>query len=389
MPSVADVVRILEEFAPPGLAEGWDKVGLLVAGDGRPVRRVLLAIDVIDDVLREAIEVGAGLVVGYHPLLFRPLERLDGSTWQCRVALGAVRAGIAVHSPHTALDATPGGVNDWLLDRVAEASGGAARDRRALVPAARPGPNSHRIVVFVPEEAADRVREALAAAGAGEIGAYSHCSFSSPGAGTFFGRDGARPAVGEARRLERVPEVRLEMPLPRARIAGAIAALRAAHPYEEPAFDLYPLEVPSDDPHDPHDPHDPFASPSGAGRVATLERPTRADALADALAPGLGVPRIARSRGADALHARVAVCAGSGASLFEKAAAAGATLFVTGEASHHDVLRAHALGLELLLAGHTNTERGYLPVLAARLAADPRAAGVEFAVSRADVDPLT
>ncbi|MBI1303434.1 MAG: Nif3-like dinuclear metal center hexameric protein [Phycisphaera sp.] len=377
---LSEVIAALGAIAPLPLAESWDKVGLLVAGDGRAVSKALLAIDVTSDVLDEAKALGAQLIVGYHPLLFKPLERLDGGSWQCRVAIDAVRAGIAIYSPHTALDAVDGGVNDWLLESVAAAAGGSAHGVAALVAAAAQGA-THKIVVFVPEDSADRVREALSAAGAGVIGAYSHCSFTLVGEGTFLGGEGSAPAVGARGRLERVREVRLEMPLPRRALSAAIAALHAAHPYEEPAFDVVPLEpVPTR-----------TGPRTGAGRVGTLSRLSTARALAPRLAEILGCGPLSASRevargGVAATHGRVAVCAGSGASLLDAAARAGATLFVTGELSHHDVLRAHALGLEVLLAGHTNTERGYLPRLAAALA--ERAPGLECVVSVADCDPL-
>ncbi len=374
MPSLADVTRALGEIAPLHLAEPWDKVGLLIAGDGRTVTRALLAIDLTPDVLAEAIAARAELVVGYHPLLFKPLDRLDGATWQGRVALDAVRAGIAVYSPHTALDAVAGGINDWLVECVA---GGAAdaTDIRALQPAAARGANTHKIVTFVPESSLEPVRTALAEAEAGQIGAYTHCSFTSRGEGTFFGGEGANPAVGKPGHLERVGEMRLEMSFHKRDLGAIVAALRAAHPYEEPAFDIFSLEAPPADPR------------VGAGRVARLARPATAAEIAARLEPVLGCGRIQRSRTASSpprMHERFAVCAGSGASLLETAAAQGATLFVTGELSHHDVLRAHALGLEVLLAGHTNTERGYLPRLASALAAT----GIECFVSARDCDPL-
>jgi dinuclear metal center YbgI/SA1388 family protein len=372
---LADIVRALGPHAPLALAEPWDKVGLLVAGDGRPVARALLAIDLIPAVLDEARAAGAELVIAYHPLLFKPLERLDGATWQGRVALDAVRSGIAVYSPHTALDAVAGGINDWLVELVAAD----ATDVRALAPAAARGGNTHKIVTFVPESALAEVRSALAEAEAGQIGAYTHCSFSSRGEGTFFGGEGANPAVGRAGHLERVGEMRLEMSFHRRDLAAVVAALRAAHPYEEPAFDIFGLEAPPGD------------RRVGAGRVARLPLPATSAEVAGNLERALGTGRIERTRptsGAPRRHEVFAVCAGSGASLLEAAAAEGASLFLTGELSHHDVLRAHALGLEVLLAGHTNTERGYLPRLAERLAADPALAGVAFAVSAADRDPL-
>ena len=369
---LAAIVRSLDAIAPPDLAEPWDRVGLLVEGDGRVVARILLAIDLEPAVLAEARALGADLVVAYHPLLFKPLERLDGATWQGRVAIDAVRAGIAVHSPHTALDAVAGGVNDWLVESIDPRATGV----RALVPAAARAGHTHRIVTFVPEGEVDAVRAALAEANAGTIGAYTHCSFLSPGDGTFFGQEGSNPAVGTAGRLERVREVRLEMPFHARDLARVVDGLRAAHPYEEPAFDLVALAPPP-----PADPR------TGAGRVATLAEPATAATIAARLAPTLGGGPLDRSRTGDArTHARVAVCAGSCGSLLDAAARAGATLFLTGELPHHDVLRAHALGLEVLLAGHTNTERGYLPRLAESIRA--RHPGVEVVVSERDRDPI-
>jgi dinuclear metal center YbgI/SA1388 family protein len=378
--SLSEVVDALGAIAPLSLAGSWDKVGLLVAGDGRRVTRALLAIDVVPEVLAEARSLGAELIVGYHPLIFTPLERLDGATWQGRVAIEAVRAGIAVYSPHTALDAVEGGINDWLVECVAEAGGTRVADCHALQPAAQAAANTHRIVTFVPVSDADVVREALSAAGAGHVGLYSHCSFAAPGEGTFHGGAGSNPALGEAGRLERVAEVRLEMPFHKRRLAQVVDALRASHPYEEPAFDVVALEAL------------PLGLRVGAGRVARLSKPCFSAELAESLQPLLGCSRIDRTgtglagRPYPLAHSVIAVCAGSGASLLDSAAAQGATCFLTGELSHHDVLRAHALGLEVLLAGHTNTERGYLPRLAADLA--DRLPGLDCVVSTADRDPL-
>ncbi|MEY5061328.1 MAG: hypothetical protein RIS45_1249, partial [Planctomycetota bacterium] len=264
----------------------------------------------------------------------------------------------------------------WLVECAAGGGAGAAVEVRALQPASARGGNTHKIVTFVPEASLEQVRTALAEAEAGQIGAYTHCSFSSRGEGTFFGGEGANPAVGKPGHLERVGEIRLEMSFHKRDLGAIVAALRAAHPYEEPAFDIFALEA---------SPADPRV---GAGRSARLARPATADEIVSRLEPALGCGRIQRSRpasGAPRTHERFAVCAGSGASLLEAAAAHGATLFVTGELSHHDVLRAHALGLEVLLAGHTNTERGYLPRLASALAAT---ACIECTVSVRDRDPL-
>jgi dinuclear metal center YbgI/SA1388 family protein len=377
---LSEVIDALRAIAPLSLAESWDKVGTLVAGDGRAITRVLFAIDVTPEVLAEATASGAGLIVGYHPLLFKPLERLDGATWQGRVAIDAVRAGIAVYSPHTALDAVAGGVNDWLLDCVADAGGCLAEDRRALQPALGTGTGTHKLTTFVPEAAVDAVRNALAAAGAGRIGNYRHCSFTSSGEGTFLPESGAKPSVGRPGELERVVERRVEMVCAKHRLLPVLAALRAAHPYEEPAFEVVALEAV------------PFDRAVGAGRVARLSKSCFSAEIAERLHPLLGSCRIDRTgtrlagRSHPFAHSVVAVCAGSGGSLLDAAAALGATCFLTGELSHHDVLRAHALGLEVLLAGHTNTERGYLPRFAAQVKL--RLPEVDCVVSTVDRDPL-
>ncbi len=373
------VLAALNRIAPLRLAESWDKVGLLVAGDGRAITRVLLAIDVLPCVLHEARALDAQLVVGYHPLLFKPLERLDGATWQGAVALDAVRAGIAIYSPHTALDSVAGGINDWLVECiVGDATGAMTIDARAIVPASGVSAHTHKLIVFVPHEACERVRAALAQAGAGRIGNYAQCSFSSEGEGTFEGNDASNPAVGTRGHLERVREVKLEMLLHKRALADVVTALRASHPYEEPAFDLIALDAVPGDPR------------VGSGRVVRVEIPVTAQEIARKLELTLGSGRIERTRPRiaqpAALHRVIAVCAGSGAGLIEAASAQHATLFVTGEMSHHDVVRAHSLGLEVLLAGHTNTERGYLPRLARALTA--HSPDIECIVSTSDIEVL-
>ena len=369
--TVADLVRAMDAIAPPRLAESWDNVGLLL---GDPARALdgpaLLTIDLTPEVAREAIESGAGAVVSYHPPIFKPITRLDGSTDRSRALLELVRAGIAVHAPHTALDAAPGGLADWLAD---VGAGPGAAERRALE-APSPGGASFKVVVFTPADRADAVRDAMSAAGAGVIGGYTRCSFSSPGEGTFFGSEGTDPAVGERGRLERAPELRLEMVCPAGSLGEAVDAARAAHPYEEPAIDVVPL-APAPE------------TRLGPGRAVTLARPEPAESIARRVAAALGVERVklASPEGAPPV-ARLGACPGAGASLAGDAIDDGATLYLTGEMSHHEVLAALERGCAVVLAGHTNTERGYLPTLAERLASgDP---AIEARVSARDAWPL-
>lgn len=281
-----------------------------------------------------------------------------------------------MYSPHTALDAAAGGVADWLLDR---AAGDLERlgTRRAI--AAHRGVDAaqtHKVVVFVPVADADRVAAAMSEAGAGRIGDYSRCSYRLAGEGTFLGGDSTNPAVGERGVLERVEEVRLEMVCGTGCLGEAIAALSSAHPYEEPAFDVYALaERPEPG--------------LGAGRVCDLKAPTPAADLAAYLAAELGVERVRLGAEDGAMIDRIAVCPGAGAGLLRESGLLSrgeGLLFVTGEMSHHEVLAARSAGCGVALAGHTRTERGYLPVLRDRLA--DAVGGFDVRVSGVDGWPL-
>lgn len=389
MLTVGDLCEAMEAIAPLQLAEPWDRVGLAV-GEGRsPLRGpVLLTIDLTEAVLAEAVEMNAGAIVSYHPPIWDALDRLVGATHTQRIIAGALRAGIAIYSPHTALDAAEGGLTDWLCEGVA----GTVRDHagkervagdvRALSP--RPqhrGSQEMKIVCFVPEAQVVQVRNALATAGAGRIGLYEVCSFSVEGEGTFLAGEGSHPVLGERGRLETVRERRLEMVCSRSALALAIETLRQFHPYEEPAIDVYEL-VPEPQ------------RRSGPGRRVVLDQAASVPQIAQRLATFLGPSRVKISRPAAGREGaevqRIAVVPGAGASLLDQAIRDGCDAFVTGEMKHHEVLRAMQAGVAVVLAGHTNTERGYLPRLADRLRArlGDRLSGTEIAISRQDRDPL-
>ena len=371
--TVRDLENAMEQIAPTSLAEEWDNVGLLAGERDRPINRILLCIDFREAVLAEAMRVGADAVVAYHPPLFKPISRLDDRSADHRVLLGALSAGIAIYSPHTAADAAEGGVNDWLC------SAFGTGERSPLVPTRSISPTQRfKIVTFCPPAACEGVREGMAQAGAGIIGNYHGCAFQAPGTGTFVGGEGSHPTVGEAGMLEQVEERRLEMVCGASNLSPVIDALRSRHPYEEPPVEVYPLaEQPS--------------SRTGAGRRVVLEQGASFDQLAEDLRNHLNTQRlVGHDPQPRRKHDTIGFCAGSGASLLEEAVAAGCTLFVTGEMKHHDVLAAEASGCAVLLAGHTNTERGWLKVLRKRLAPLLRDAEgkVELSLARSDVDLL-
>jgi hypothetical protein len=261
-------------------------------------------------------------------------------------------------------------VTDWLADSL-----GTSGDRRALVPATIKAPGqTHKFVTFVPRNDVDRLRMALSSAGAGRIGEYDLCSFESEGHGTFQGSERSNPAVGQRGRFERVPEVRLEMVCAGRAVPLLVETLRAFHPYEEPAYDVYELAGRAD-------------RSVGAGRRITLDQARTAEDIAASVRDYLGVASVRLAEapanaGANKKISRVGVCPGSGAVLVDAAIAEGCQLFITGEMKHHDLLSTLSRGCSVILAGHTNTERGYLPRLASAL--NERLPGVDARVSKAD-----
>jgi dinuclear metal center YbgI/SA1388 family protein len=345
MLTVAAVVDHLERFAPPALAAEWDNVGLLLGERGGPADRVMTCLTVTPESAAEAVADGAQLIVTHHPILFRSVKRLTDATAEGRTLLALARAGVAVYSPHTAFDNAKGGINDALTARLGLTDVGPLRRRD--------GPRQCKVVVFTPDKDLARVSDALFAAGAGRIGAYSECSFRLAGTGTFFGSDETNPTVGQKGRREEVAEWRLEVVCPERDVDAVVAAMRRAHSYEEPAYDVYPLKTPP--------------SPLGDGRIGALTaaRPLREFALAVKAALGAGPVQVVGD--GERPVRRVAVVCGAGGELLADAARAAADVLVTGELRFHDFLTARARGLALVLPGHYATERFGVEELARRL----------------------
>ncbi len=375
---VADLARAMETIAPLALGESWDNVGLIVGSfERRLAGPVLLTIDLTEPVLVEAVAAKASAVIAYHPPIWDPVRRITDGTPKERIVLGAIEAGIAIYSPHTALDAAPAGLTDWLCEGLSGGTEGKiAGDCRAIAPHARRDETSDvKIVTFVPESAVEAVRNALATAGAGIIGHYRVCSFAGAGTGTFLGDDASQPAVGEKGRLEHAAELRLEMVCSKGALPLALETLRRFHPYEEPAVDVYELSA------------RPERS-QGLGRRLVLDQAATIGVLAERLKHHLGITmvKVASSGDAGRPVTHVGVCAGSGSDLAPRARADGCEVYVTGEMTHHEVLAELNAGMSVILAGHTNTERGYLPRLARRLST--LLPGVRVEVSKADRSPF-
>ena len=361
---VQDLLDAMEHIAPLKHAEDWDKVGLALGVPDRPIAGpILLTIDLTERVLVEALELGVGAIIAYHPPIFSPLDRLTDATHTQRIIRGAIEAGIAIYSPHTALDAAVDGVTDWLCEGISSKPGqakpGAIQgDCRAMIPSLGGDTNREvKVITFVPSDQVDNLRNVLGTAGAGGMGNYRLCSFSTQGEGTFLPQPGANPTVGKVGSLERVAETRIEMVCSKHALALVIETLKEFHPYETPAYDIIELI------------QEPIRK-IGAGRRLVLDQTATITELASRLRSHLDRSRIRYALADDDENRQfkvIGVVPGSGGSMAQLAKDEGCELFITGEMTHHEILAASQSGLSILLAGHTNTERGYLKRLREKL----------------------
>ncbi len=376
MPRLADVVAVLERQYPPSLAETWDAVGLVCGDPDADVRRVLFAVDPVAEVADEAIDWHADLVVTHHPLFLRPVNGFPATTAKGRLVHRLVSNGIGLFTAHTNADNAEPGVND-ALGRALGLTG-----LRPLMP--RESTPLDKIVTFVPTEHAGRVLDALAAAGAGAIGEYDRCAWTTSGLGTFRPSAAANPAIGRAGRIEEVVETRLEMVLPRSSRTAVVAALRSSHPYEEPAFDVLELAG--------------LPGTAGSGRIGRLAETEPLSRFVRRVARSLPAT-VAGVRAVGDPHApvrTVAVCGGAGDAFLGAARASGADAFVTADLRHHPASEAvqaaepeNDRGPALVDVAHWASEWPWLPEAADRLvsALAGRGITVDTRVSETPTDP--
>jgi dinuclear metal center YbgI/SA1388 family protein len=373
-PTVADVQSVLEAAYDPHRAEEWDAVGLVAGDPTAEVRTVLLAVDPTDAVIDEAIASQADLLVTHHPLLLKPVNSVAATTPKGRAVHKLIVNEVALLTMHTNADAPPGGVSEALAERLGLTD---------VAPvAAQPYDAKDKLVTFVPRADAARVIDALATGGAGEIGAYERCAYTSDGIGTFRPMPGANPMIGEVGAVEEVPETRLEMVLPRSRRERVIETLRTVHPYDEPAFDLYELAA--------------LPSGSGSGRIGRLAEPTTLEAFATRVVAALpATASVARIAGDPQRTVEtVAVCGGAGDFLLDQVRAGPADVYVTSDLRHHPAseLREHGDQAPALIdVPHWAGEWTWLPVAERILTAALAEKGitVEVRVSTIVTDPWT
>ena len=364
MPKLADLIATLEQHYDPRWAEPWDAVGLVCGDPDAEVSAVHFAVDPVAATADEAMATGAQLLVTHHPLHLRGTTTVAATNAKGRLVHRLVSNGVALYVAHTNADVADPGVSDALADAIG------IDDVEPLDP--RPGEPRDKLVTFAPTGAVERILDALSAAGAGTIGDYTRCAYLGDGTGTYLPGADSDPAVGSPGKVERTPETRIEMVLPRARRREVVRALLDVHPYEEPAYDVLELAT--------------IGGPRGLGRVGRLRTETTLDDFTRAVAAAL--PATAwgvRAAGDPRRPVRtVAVCGGSGGELASAAQRAGADVLVTADLRHHPASETvEDGGVALVDAAHWATEWPWLGQAASLLTT------VETTVSTAVTDPWT
>jgi dinuclear metal center YbgI/SA1388 family protein len=374
--TLEQLTAIVDTFAPFAYASSWDNVGLQIGEPDAPVRRVLLTLDITPAVIQEARRKRCDAIISHHPLIFHPMKRILPSAYPGSLVMKLIRNGVGVVVAHTNLDKSPHGTNKALADALGLL-------HLELFQPEFQAPHV-KFTVFVPKGYENKIIHAIDRGGGGIIGLYSHCTFRTPGIGTYVPLAGAKPFKGRSGKLEMAEEYRLEAVVPKSHIHSVIAEVVRVHPYEEVAYDVYTLE--------------PGQTSCGLGYVGRLKRPMQLKAFAKKVKSALKAEALAIVGSQRARIATALVCGGSASELISvagkrsarSATAHRADVIVTGELSHHAALEAQALGLCVIAAGHFATEWPVVPHLAQLLRNNSQIkhARVAITISAANAPPM-
>ncbi|WP_019154537.1 Nif3-like dinuclear metal center hexameric protein [Robertmurraya massiliosenegalensis] len=361
-----EVIQLFEQFSPKAYAMEGDKIGLQIGRLNKPVRKVLVALDVLEEVVDEAIAENVELIIAHHPIIFRPLQKISTEQTSGRIIEKLIKHDIAVYAAHTNLDVATGGVNDLL----AEALG--LTNTEVLVPTFEV--KLKKLVVFVPEENAEELRKALGNAGAGAIGNYSHCTFSASGTGQFLPGEDTNPHIGSHGKLESVNESRVETIYPAHMEKKILSAMFKSHPYEEVAYDIYSL--------------DNSGESLGLGRIGYVNEMSLEE-FAEHVKKALGVTGVRVVGNLKERIKKVAVLGGDGNKYFRSAKFKGAEVYVTGDMYYHVAHDAMMEGLNIIDPGHHIEQimkKGVADILA-KMCQD-KGLNVSFIASKPNTDPF-
>ncbi len=324
------VIQWLEQLAPKNLAEEWDNVGLQIGTLEKQMSKVMVALDVTEAVVDEAIEQKADLIIAHHPLLFKGVTQIRTDLPYGRILAKCIKHDLTVYAAHTNLDIAPGGMNDWLANRIGL--------EKADVLSPTGYESLKKLMVFVPRDHEAELREALGRAGAGFIGNYSHCTFRTEGIGTFLPGEGTNPYIGTRGQIEQVEEVKIETVFPASIEKKVLQAMNEAHPYEEVAYDVFPLDQKGD--------------AYGLGRIGDLPDDMSFREFIEHVKRVLDVRHCRYVGKEEEKVKKIALVGGSGRKYARAAQLKGADVFLTGDIDYHTAVDAQRDGLKLVDPGH-------------------------------------
>jgi len=331
--TIKELTSCLEDFAPLSMQESYDNAGLLIGDPNQQINSALITLDVTEEVIDEAIKHKHGLIIAHHPLIFKPLKKITGRNLTEKLVIKAIKHDIAIYAIHTNLDNMTKGVNAKLGEKLG------LTNLRILAPG---GSELNKIVTFCPTEYADAVRESMFNAGAGNIGNYDNCSYNTEGEGTFRAGEGSSPFVGNIGKLHIEKEIKIETIAPSYKVSNVIKAMLSAHPYEEVAYDIFPLNNTS--------------IATGAGMIGELKQEMALTDFLKKIKKTLNAQAIKYNTPIKQPVKKVAFCGGSGSFLIPNAYAAGADIFITSDIKYHDFFE-HLNEMTIVDAGHYETEQ--------------------------------
>jgi len=330
---IQNLIACLEMIAPLSLQEDYDNSGLLIGNKNKAIEKALIALDITEETLSEAIENQCGLIISHHPLIFKGIKKLTGKNMVERIVIRAIQNDIAIYAIHTNLDNVQQGVNAMLGDKLG------LTDLKIL---SSKDSGLKKLVTFCPTEHVEIVRDAIFKAGAGHIGKYDCCSYTVSGEGSFRALEGTNPFVGKQGEIHFEKEIRIETIVPSHVLSQVVTAMTNAHPYEEVAYDIYQL--------------DNKDTSTGAGMIGVLQQEMTAKEFLQKVKKTLGSPAIRHSYLVEKPVKKVAICGGSGSFLIDEAYRAGADIFITGDLKYHDFFE-YKNEMTVADAGHFETEQ--------------------------------
>ncbi len=358
-----NVITEIEKLAPAFLACEWDNSGLQVGKIGQRVERILLTLDITEEVLAEAITQGCNLIISHHPLLFNGLKSVNDQTQTGRIIMKAIKNNITIYTAHTNLDIAPDGLNDYLASLL-------------TLKSAKPlditsTKKYYKLNVYIPEDHFQKVKQSIFAAGAGKVGNYSHSSFSTSGISTFKPLGGSNPFQGKKGKVNSVDEIKFSTIVLEDKLNKVIKALFNVHPYEEIAYDLYPLSDQEEE--------------YGIGRIGNLEHEVKLARFFALVKETLNMKKLKIAGPLKSKVKRIALCTGAGSDYIKVAGDKGADVYLTGEVKYHDAQLAEKMGLTIINAGHFKTETIVKNLLAEYLIA--RFKDIDIIKSKINTDP--